>query len=294
MATNSYPTTNYLVPITGTTHTVRSSFQATGTPTLIDWNTFSVNYFSFMPQGVYVDNLNGASVLTITVLPIGFTFAVGAGFAQWVQFPAPQDSQISITGNGNVNLFWVDFPIFTTLPFSSSGTGGSVVVTNTPLPVSEATLDGVVAAAPTATGLTVQDRYLQPLIAAAPTATGLTVVTRVAPMTALSGTISGAGVSVTLTPPANTNLRKLVVSLSENATLVTAGIDTVSATLNAVACYSEGVYLPATAVTSPGVAFTRTLDFDSIAPNAGAAGTLVVAISTALATGQVNVNAYFD
>jgi hypothetical protein len=108
-----------------------------------------------------------------------------------------------------------------------------------------------------------------------------------------NGSITGTATSVTITPPADANLRDIHIDITDNATLATAGVDTITATLNGVVIYSGGAFVPATALDTNGVLRSIDVNFGSIAPNAGS-GTLVVTIGTALATGSVYVNAYFD
>ena len=275
MAINTldYATANYLVPLDGTTHTVAMSGVASATPQIIDWNTFSVNNFPFVPQGAFVDNTGGSGTLTLTILPLGFNVTIPAGTSRVVGWPAPKTQQTQITGSGAFTIFFVDYPVFTSDAAAAAG-NSTVYIGNTPVPVSESTLDGIVSSSYAAQGITSHLGAIG--------------------MTAVAGTISGTGTSVALTPPANSNLRKLLLSLSENATLATAGIDTITATLNGVQIFSEGIYIPAAAVSGVGLAYHRNIEFESIAANAGATGNLTVAIDTALATGQLNVNAYFD
>ncbi|MGC9239854.1 MAG: hypothetical protein ACP5D5_09345 [Acidithiobacillus sp.] len=109
---------------------------------------------------------------------------------------------------------------------------------------------------------------------------------------ALQGTITTA-TSLTLTPPANTNLRLLHINVSDNATQSTAGVITITATLNGVVVYVGGVYVPASALDNAGSLMQVNLNFSAVAPNAGT-GSLVITLSGALSAGDIFVNAYFD
>ncbi len=102
---------NYLVPANGNTHGVRLYGTFSATPYLYDWANFSVNNFKFLPQGVFVDNTQGTGDLTVTILPMNWSFICKAGTSSQFQFPAPDPQQVSITGNGYASLIFVDFPV---------------------------------------------------------------------------------------------------------------------------------------------------------------------------------------
>ena len=111
--------------------------------------------------------------------------------------------------------------------------------------------------------------------------------------TLVYGTATTAGATTIGTPPANSNLRKLVLAVTENATLAAAGENTISVLLDGVTVFTDQVYIPATALATNGVLYTRDLDFSDIAFGSGSAGTLTVNLGTALATGSLVVNGYF-
>lgn len=108
--------------------------------------------------------------------------------------------------------------------------------------------------------------------------------------TAYQGVITAS--SVTITPTANTKIRKLKLALTENATLAVAGIDVVTVSLNGVTIYQTGIYIPAAALTSTSLLWNEEINFDDITHNSGT-GNLVVSLSTALAGGAMYVNAWF-
>ncbi len=112
--------------------------------------------------------------------------------------------------------------------------------------------------------------------------------------TLVTGSATAAGATTIGTPPASSNLRDLVIDVSENATQTTAGEDTLVVALNGVTVYSTSVYVPAAPLTSSGILSHIDIGFDGTAFNTGSAGTLTVTLGTALATGNVQVNAYFD
>lgn len=256
---------NYLIPASGTTHVFVSSGVATANPQYVNFSSFVNSGIPFTPEGAWVDNTQSTSPLVITIQPLDFTITVPAGVLQAVQYPAPSGQTATITGAGAFKIFWCDFPL---LPSSSVVTiaGGSVTASLAP-------------------GQTVA-------IPASPAAgLGYSTTSLPAPCAALQGTIAAGATSVTLTPVASTNLRKLRISMTANATLAAAAVDEVTVTLNGVQIFKRGVYIPAAAGASDVVDISES--FDEVAFNAGSAGTLVVTLGTALATGQLDVNAVF-
>ncbi len=110
----------------------------------------------------------------------------------------------------------------------------------------------------------------------------------------VEGTATAAGSTTIGTPPVSSNLRDLIIDVSENVTQTTAGEDTIVVALNGVTVYSTSVYVPAGALTSSGILSHIDIGFSGTAFNTGSAGTLTVTLGTALATGNVQINAYFD
>jgi hypothetical protein len=104
-------TTNLLVPSNAQTHCVRTAFTASAVPEVLNFQSFSLNNFQFNPQGGYFDNTAGTAPLVVTVSGLGFSFSIPAGRLLPVNFPSPADLTVSITGAGNVNIFWVDYPL---------------------------------------------------------------------------------------------------------------------------------------------------------------------------------------
>ncbi len=103
--------TNYMIPAAGSTHhvTVEGSFSATPFP--LDWRNYTINNFPFQPQGVFVDNTAGTGPLTINIQPINYNVVIPAGTNAQAQFPAPNGETMSITGNGQATVVFVDFPV---------------------------------------------------------------------------------------------------------------------------------------------------------------------------------------
>lgn len=265
---SSTTTTNYLVPAGGATHAVPFVGVFSATPTPIDWRQFRVDEFPFQPQGVFVDNTQGAGPLVINIQPLNWNFTVPAGAVQSGNFPAPNGQSATITGDGQATVIFVDFPV---LPSGNDVTVGNTVnvdiVSPNPVPTSPTVNSGGVPYQNTEVPVTVNPFF--------------------------NNTITGAATSSgNITPAANTYLRKLILSLTGNTTLAAAGLNLITATLNGTVIWKENVYIPA-AATNLAEYWTRTLDFAKLGLNAGAAGSLVVTVGTALATGELDINAYF-
>ncbi len=264
----SMTTTNYLVPAGGATHAVPFEGVFGATPLYIDWRQFRVDEFPFQPQGVFVDNSAGVGPLTITINPLGWQFVVPAGAVQSGNFPAPNGQTATITGDGQALVVFVDFPV---LPAGTvvtvSGTVNVDVTSPDPLPT-QPTVNSA--------GVPYQNTEVPVTVAAF-----------------FNNAITGAVLtSGNITPAANTYLRKLIMTLTGNVSLAAAGLNTIIATLNGTVVFEEKVYIPA-AATNLAEYWTRTLDFAKLGLNAGAAGSLVVTVGTALATGELDINAYF-
>lgn len=258
--------TNYLIGASGQTHAVTYSGIFSAVPEVVDWRQFSIDSFPFQPQGVFVDNTQGAGPLTITIGPIAYNVVVAAGTSAQAQFPAPNGQTASITGDGQASVTFVDFPV---LPGSGAvnvqNTISAQIVGPDPLPV---------LAGPNSGGIAYQNTEIP------------------APVTAYYGSIATAATSVSITPAvARLNLRKLLIDLSNNATLATAGTDLLTVQLNGVTIYQRHVYIPTT-VAPDQSDFRTELDFSKLGL-AAQSGALVVSLATALATGVVDVNAYF-
>jgi hypothetical protein len=180
--------------------------------------------------------------------------------------------------------------------FSTIYNSGSPVSSTNALPVADETVAALVSATQdeqTTTGLTA---YATPFVGGYPVSSGnaLPVNTTPSAMTALSGTATASGSTTIGTPPANSNLRKLVLSIPGNASQTTAGNNSITIALNGVTIFSESPYIPASALSDSGDLYYRELDFSAIAANTGASGTLTATLANALTAGALQVNAYFD
>ena len=114
MSNLPFATTNYLVPLDGTTHVVVAGFVATAVVHKINWPAFSNDNFSFWPQGAYIDNSGSLTDLTLVVKPIDFSVTIAAGAKQIVSWPAPKNQETWLTGNGPATIFFVNYPLLST------------------------------------------------------------------------------------------------------------------------------------------------------------------------------------
>ncbi len=265
-------TTNYLVPAAGQTHAVAFNQIFSATPQVFDWRQFAIDNFPFQPQGAFIDNTAGVGPLIVNIQPLNFNVVVPAGVGSQVQFPAPNGQTISVTGDGQAVIVFVDFPV---LP-----NAGLIDIGNTVKIIIDSVTPGVTVP-------------VQPTQSAAG---GLPYLVEFSPANLVPEyvTLSGAALTANVAPPANSNLRKLLLSVTENASLAAAGYELVTVTLNGVQIFRENINMPAVAGSGQLKGWTRNITFENAAFNVGAAGLLVVTIGTALATGILDLNAYFD
>ena len=270
-----FRTTNYMVPSNGQTHAVVYTGTFSATPMLVDWRQYSVDNAFFQPQGVFIDNTNGTTPLVIIILPINYKITCPAGQVMQAQFPAPNGQTCTITGDpvNTATVTFVDFPV---LPSST-----------------QASIFGTVNAQITGVSAGVVFK-VDPNPMAANNTLPYRSQEYVEPVSQLNFTIAAGATTNNVAPPANYNLRKLIVSVSADATLAAAGEDVLTITLNGVQVYQDTYYFPNAIVAGAiGKINLATIDFDFVAPNVGAAGTLVATWGTTLATGKTTVNSYF-
>lgn len=255
-AVNS-PTSNYMVPASGGTHAVSYSDTLTASPTTYDFRQFQIDNFNFTPQGAYIDNSQNTQAAVFTFAPMGFKLSIPAGAFAAVNFPAPKGLIAQAVGAGPVPVIWVDYPVLPQIFYASA----APQVVNMP-------------AVPNG-------------------ATGYSMVQVPTPnFDPKQISIAAAATSGNVSPSVpNTNLRKLILEVSGDATLGAAAEIGITVTLNAVTIFAAKVAVGTVAGT--GSLYARTLDFDAVAPNAGT-GNLTVTLSGALTTGTVSANAYFD
>lgn len=268
----SFRTFNYLVPANGTTHVYLTQIAASGVAASGNFAAIQFDGIPFRPQGVWIDNTNGTGEAIVTIQPIGFSMKVPAGANMAANFPSTENLKYSVTGTGTVNLFWADFPL---LPNSTVAT---LDLTNTGgvLPVE---IQSILAG-------TIFDVSLTNT-AATPVYTRKSA----SAINSYNGTVSGTETSDSIVVTNNVSFKKLRLSLSDNATLAAAGINTITVNVGGVNIFSEGVFVPGAALDTTGLLWEVDLDF-----TAGEINTLtddvIITLSTALATGQLNYNFY--
>lgn len=274
---SSQKTTNYLIPSSGGTQAVPVIGVFSAQPEVIDWKSYSNDVDGpFSPQGVYIDNSQGAGTLTVNIYNGGNASALGtpfwtvtcvAGARTTENFPAPTGQVVSITGDGQASVIFVNYPV---LPEANSVTvqGGSVGISGQPI-------------------------LTNPSV----NASGAPYQVQEIPVTStavFNNTITGAALSSGNIAPgaANQYLRKLCLRLTGNVSLAAAGLNVITATLNGIQIWKGSVYIPAAAA-NVAEYWKDELDFtsDDIGLNFGA-GDLVVTVGTALATGTLEINAY--
>lgn len=264
---------NYLVPSSGRTHAVPVEGVFSAAPYTIDWNQFKNDNFAFQPQGVFIDNSQGTGELDVVIYanglngPVFWTIKCPAGAYKSANFPAPNGQSVAITGNGQATVIFVDFPV---LPDA-----GAVTIENTVT----VTWPSALPVAPTVNASGTPYQFTEvPVLMAAPL---------------YNAAITGATLTTGNMTPAASNLylRKLQLSLTGNAAMAVAGLNTITATLNGTQIYKRQVFLPAASASLVGQAWEETLDFAKEGMYFGA-GSLVVTVSTALSTGALEVNAF--
>jgi|SRR6185437_8454172 len=274
---SSQKTTNYLIPSSGGTQAVPVTGVFSAQAEIIDWRKYQNDIDGpFSPQGVYIDNTQGTGTLTVNIYNGGNASALGtpfwtvncvAGARTTENFPAPTGQLVSITGDGQATVIFVNYPV---LPEANSVTvqGGSVGISGQPIQTNPSV---------NASGVPYQVQEI-PLTGTA----------------AFNNAITGATTSSGNIPPgaANQYLRKLLLRLTGNVTLAAAGLNVITATLNGIQIWKGSIYIPA-AATNTAEYWKEELDFtsDDIGLNFGG-GDLIVTVGTALATGALEINAY--
>ena len=287
MDTSFSKTGNYLVPSSGKTTSLTVSGVFSATPTVVNFSSVSKdNITDFSPQGAFISNSLGTGELQITITNNDYVISVPAGATVAVQFPAPEGQIHSITGNGQASIVYVDFPVI-----PSSNTTNAVLSPGAIVSLTAGTVTGATLAAGTVAGATLAAGTVTGATLAAGTVSGATVAPNTT--TVAQGFIAATVATVAIVVPFNKNLRKLIITLSDNSTLAVAATDLLTVLLNAVNIYQQNLYIPAGVTAGIGGSQIE-IDFDLVAPNSGAAGTLNVTLAAALATGIVDVNAYFD
>ncbi len=262
-------TRNYMVPSSGSTHQATYSGVFSATPLNINWDQFAIDNFPFIPQGAFIDNTKGTGPLTINIQPLNYNVVVPAGVGAQVQFPAPAHASMSITGQGQASVVFVDFPV---LPNAGLVDIGNTVNIN----IESIAAGLVIPVSPTAN------------------AQGVPYQVQQQPAVAEYGHIALTSAAATgnYTPATpNLNLRRLVLSLTADAYMAAAGENLLSVTVNGVTVFQEKIWMPAAAGSGPQPIYHRNLPFDGVSFNF-AAGNITVTLGTALAGGTLDANVY--
>ena len=110
---------NYMIPAVGTPRGYVQSGVLSATPLTIDFSGVSGGYWDgqpFRPSGVFIDNTQGTGQLSILVRQIAYQIVCPAGGMLNLQFPAPLDVIVDITGLGQASIIFVDIPV---MPYRS-------------------------------------------------------------------------------------------------------------------------------------------------------------------------------
>lgn len=124
MQNQQFTTTNTKAPNSAQSHVVVSSDTASVNVIFGDFRSIEFSGVPFNPQGAYIDNTKSAAALNILLQPINYTITVPAGQMLQTSFPSPASLTYQITGGGDFNIFWVDYPVFASGSSSSGGGGG--------------------------------------------------------------------------------------------------------------------------------------------------------------------------
>ena len=111
MADNLQSTYNYLVPSTGTTRAYGVSEVLSATVKFVDFRAIELYGKPFVPSGVFIDNSQGTGPITIVINEMAFRIICNAGESRAVQYPAPAQQSVNITGLGQASVIFVDFPV---------------------------------------------------------------------------------------------------------------------------------------------------------------------------------------
>jgi hypothetical protein len=119
MTTGLQTIINYMIPAVGTPRGYVQTGVLSATPVTIDFSGVSGGYWDgqpFRPSGVFIDNTQGTGQLALMVREIAYQMTCPAGGMLHLQFPAPLDVTVDITGLGQATLIFVDIPV---MPYRS-------------------------------------------------------------------------------------------------------------------------------------------------------------------------------
>lgn len=115
MSNGLQQTINFMLPAVGTPRGyVEFNTFVPGTPVNIDFRNVSggsIDGQPFRPSGVYIDNTNGTGDLSVKINEMQYTMICPAGGMLNLPFPAPTDLSVTINGNGDATIIFVDTPV---------------------------------------------------------------------------------------------------------------------------------------------------------------------------------------
>ena len=270
--TSGFQTSNLIIPALNYTQAVKWSIDATATPQELDFGVLAnQNQQSFTPQAVKINNTQGTEACVLTVLETGDQVTIPAGALGTRQITGITNAQISVTGSGAVDIFFFDWPAF---PDSE----GYVQIANLPLPVQITGQPVDMSGSSQATGGVSYevDNVPRPLVATA-------------------GDLVGAAgaTAVTFTVATSSNIRKILLGLTEDVIQTTAGDMTITLKNAAGTILWVGhVYVPAAALVGAGTLADFVIDFGDCAIASDTP--LTFTLSAAPLGGTVYANVYCD
>lgn len=267
---SQFTANNYLVPASGRVHGVsyKNDFGGVQSTDSVDWGSYKVNNFPFIPQGAFIDNTQGTGDLTIYIEEIQYTIFVPQGISKQSQFPALDRSTMTITGTGQVSIFFVDFPV---LPDSGLVNIGNTVSVN----LSSYSFAGALPVLPSINNQGIPYQ-----------------ITKIRPQGEFKqAQITGSALTASLTPSASGFLQRLKIYVPDDVKIGTAGENLITISVGALVIQQFGIYLDTTTALRSPHAFD--VEFDDL--KAGNAGDVVtVTIGTVLTGGTIFVNGYFS
>ena len=179
-----------------------------------------------------------------------------------------------MTGAGAVNLYFFDFPA---LPDN----GGQVTISGQPIDVAITGQPiGVTGSAQAAGNVSYEtDNVPRPLTAG---------------QGDLAGSSTNTTLSFTVPVAAGTNIRKIMLSLTEDAIVSAAGDVSITVTLGSTAIFKDFSYVPAAALVANGTLWQRVVDFGDCGIPTGTNTDVTIATSVALLGGTLSANVFCD
>lgn len=104
---------NFLMPADGQPAAfVFNETLVAGREYVIDFRNVNLDGQAFWPYGVYIDNYDGTDTLIIRLDQLGLRIRTGANDTNVVQYPGVEQQSVTISGEGPVNIVFVNYPVF--------------------------------------------------------------------------------------------------------------------------------------------------------------------------------------